>query len=194
MIVLRVLGIMILSLAVPALVFAAGAHDGLNCVGCHGIHNAKGDIIFAVEPNSKSINPRTNSPFTGVTALCLGCHETIDKGGMGIAAVSSKHSHPYGVKPNPKVATVPSVFLRGGILHCVGCHDPHPSNLNYKYLRVDTSKGAKMGDFCGMCHGSKADPGALKRMKIFDSMDERKTSSAPPASKPASKPVRVKKK
>ncbi len=174
MLAFRVLGIMILSLAVPALVFAAGAHDGLNCVGCHGIHNAKGEIIFAVEANNKSINPRTNKPFTGTTALCLGCHETIDKGGMGIAAVSAKHSHPYGVKANPKVATVPSVFLRDGKLECVGCHDPHPSNLNYKYLRVDTAKGAKMGDFCGMCHGSKADPQALKRMKIFNSMDERK--------------------
>ena len=63
MVALRVVGIVVLSLAVPALVFAAGAHDGLNCVGCHGIHNAKGDIIFAVEPNKKSINPRTKKPF-----------------------------------------------------------------------------------------------------------------------------------
>ncbi len=30
MVALRVVGIVILSLAVPALVFAAGAHDGLN--------------------------------------------------------------------------------------------------------------------------------------------------------------------
>lgn len=181
MIALRVVGIVIVSLAVPALVFAAGAHDGLNCVGCHGIHNAKGDIIFAVEPNTKSINPKTKKPFTGTTALCLGCHETIDKGGMGIAAVSSKHSHPYGVTPNPKVATVPGVFLRDGHLECVGCHDPHPSNVNYKYLRVDTAKGAKMGDFCSMCHASKADRDAVKRMKIFNSMDERQVSEAAPA-------------
>ncbi|UCE79300.1 MAG: hypothetical protein JSV13_01310 [Nitrospiraceae bacterium] len=187
MVALRVVGIVILSLAVPALVFAAGAHDGLGCVGCHGIHNAKGDIIFAVEPNKKSINPRTNKPFTGITALCLGCHETIDKGGMGIAAVSSKHSHPYGVTPNPKVATVPGVFLRNGNLECVGCHDPHPSNQNYKYLRVDTAKGAKIGDFCGMCHASKADPAALKKMKIFNSMDERKASAPAPAPAPKKK-------
>jgi predicted CXXCH cytochrome family protein len=173
MVALRVVGIVILSLAVPALVFAAGAHDGLGCVGCHGIHNAKGDIIFA--------------PFTGITALCLGCHETIDKGGMGIAAVSSKHSHPYGVTPNPKVATVPGVFLRGGNLECVGCHDPHPSNQNYKYLRVDTAKGAKIGDFCGMCHASKADPAAVKQMKIFNSMDERKAPAAAPAPAPMKK-------
>ncbi len=189
--VLRVLGVFILTLAVPALVYAAGAHDGLNCVGCHGIHNAKGDIIFAVEPNKKAVNPKTNQPFTGITALCLGCHETIDRGGMGIAAVSAKHSHPYGVKANPKVAAVPDVFLRNGNLDCVGCHDPHPSNPNYKYLRVDTAKGAKMGDFCAMCHASKASAGAVKSMKIFDSMDERKASPAPaPAAAPAPAPAK----
>jgi len=184
---LKVLGAAIVVLAVPALVFAAGAHEGLNCVGCHGIYDAKGEIIFAVEPNKKSINPKTKQPFTGVTALCLGCHETIEKGGMGIAAVSANHSHPYGVKPNPKVANVPSVFLRDGALECVGCHDPHPSNPNYKYLRVDTSGGSKMGGFCAMCHGSKADAGAVKNMQIFDSMNESKSAPAPAPAAPAKK-------
>jgi predicted CXXCH cytochrome family protein len=181
MVSLRVLGVGILVLVVPVFAFAAGAHDGLNCVGCHGIHTAKGDIIFAVEPNKKALNPRTKQPFTGTTALCLGCHETIERGGMGIAAVSATHSHPFGVSPNPKVASVPDTFLRDSKLECVGCHDPHPSNVNFKYLRVDTAKGAKMGDFCAMCHGSKADPAALKSMKIFNSMDERKAGAAAPA-------------
>lgn len=195
MAIFRFLGVMILALAVPALVYAAGAHDGLNCVGCHGIHNAKGEIIFAVEPNKKSVNPKTKQAFTGTTALCLGCHETIERGGMGIAAVSANHSHPYGVAPNAKVATVPDVFLRDGKLECVGCHDPHPSCPNYKYLRVDTAKGAKMGDFCGMCHASKADPNAVKGMKIFNSMDERRTPvSAPePMAAPAPAPAPKKK-
>jgi predicted CXXCH cytochrome family protein len=168
-----------------------GAHDGLNCVGCHGIHSAKGEIIFAVEPNKKALNPKTNQPFTGVIALCLGCHETIERGGMGIAAVSAKHSHPFGVSPNPKKATVGAEFLRDGKLECVGCHDPHPSNPNYKYLRVDTSKGATMGNFCAMCHGSKADAAAVKSMKIFDSMDERHPA---PAAAPAPAPAAPKKK
>jgi len=188
--ILRVLGGVILALVVPAFAFAAGAHDGLNCTGCHGIHTAKGEIIFAVEPNKKAINPRTKQPFTGTTALCLGCHETIEKGGMGIAAVSASHSHPFNVTPNAKVATVPDIFLRDGKLECVGCHDPHPSNLNSKYLRVDTAKGAKMGDFCAMCHSSKADPSAMKSMKIFNSMDERKTTSAPAAAPAAPAPAK----
>ncbi len=174
MVISRFFGILILLLAVPAITFAAGGHDGLNCTGCHGIHNAKGELIFAVEPNKKAISPWTKQTFSGTTALCLGCHENIEKGGLGILAVSASHSHPYGITPKPKVATVPAVFLRDGKLECVGCHDPHPSLPYYKYLRVDTAKGAKMQDFCAMCHPSKADPKVLKDMKIFDSMDERK--------------------
>jgi len=173
---MRFLSVVILLVALPAIAFAAGGHDGLNCTGCHGIHNAKGEIIFAVEPNKKAINPWTKKPFRGTTALCLGCHEIIEKGGLGILTVSASHSHPYGVVPKPKVANVPSAFLRNGKLECVGCHDPHPSNQNYEYLRVDTAKGAKMGDFCAMCHPRKADVKALKEMKMFDSMDERKSA------------------
>ena len=176
--------LMIITLFVPASVFAAGSHDGLNCVGCHGIHTAKAAVIFAVEPNTKSLSPRTKQPFTGVTALCLGCHETVERGGMGIAPVSAVHSHPFGVIADPKVANVPDVFLRDGKLECVGCHDPHPSNPYYKYLRVDTAKGAKLQEFCSLCHASKADPSGVKGMKVFNSMDERLITE--PASKPAS--------
>jgi predicted CXXCH cytochrome family protein len=175
-----VLLLLMMILVVPAVSYAAGAHDGLNCTGCHGIHDAKGEVIFAVEPNTKSINPRTQQPYTGVTALCLGCHETMESGGMGILPVSTAMSHPFGVKPNPKVATVPGVFLRDGNLECVGCHDPHPSNTNYKYLRVDTNGGGNMQVFCAMCHGSKSETKPTPA-GIFDSMDERKAAAPAPA-------------
>jgi predicted CXXCH cytochrome family protein len=175
MIGLRLLGVLVLFFALPAIAAAAGKHEGLGCTGCHGIHNAKGEIIVAVAPNMKAINPKTKKPYTLLTAICLGCHETIEKGGLGILAVSAHVSHPYGVvSPNTKVAIVPAAFLREGSFECIGCHDPHPSNSNYKYLRVDTAKGAKMQDFCAMCHPMKADPKEVKEMKIFDSMDERK--------------------
>ena len=163
-----------LFLALPAVSQAYGPHETLSCTGCHGIHTAKGELIFAVEPNTKVINARTGKPFTGASALCLGCHETPENGGMGIRPVSTQHSHPISVVPNPKVASVPEEALRNGVLECVGCHDPHPSNPNYRYLRVDTNGGANMQNFCAMCHKSKVDPKAVKDMKIFSSMDERK--------------------
>jgi predicted CXXCH cytochrome family protein len=173
---LRFFAVCVFVLSMVSLSWAAGAHDGLLCTGCHGIHTAKGEIIFAVEPNKKAINPRTKQPNSGTTALCLGCHENPDKGGMGIMPVSGHMSHPFGISPNTKVAVVPAAFLRDGKLECVGCHDPHPSNPYYKYLRVDTSKGSKMSDFCAMCHASKADPNVVKGLKIFDSMDEKNYS------------------
>lgn len=170
---MRVLSIVFMILLIPVIVHGAGKHELLNCTGCHGIHTAKGEIIFAVEPNKKALNPKTKAPYAGVTALCLGCHETPDRGGAGIAPVSGAMSHPFSVTPNPKVATVPQGLLRDGKLECVGCHDPHPSNPNYKYLRVDTKGGREMEVFCAACHPSKAEK-APKEVKIFDSMDERK--------------------
>ncbi|MDA8085827.1 MAG: hypothetical protein M0Z75_03930 [Nitrospiraceae bacterium] len=170
----RVLIVSFLLLVLPAYAFAFGPHDDLSCTGCHSIHKAKGQLIFAVKPNSKLINPRTKRPYSGVTALCLGCHQTPNNGGMGIDPISPEHSHPFDVVPNPKVAKVPAWDLRDGKLECVSCHDPHPSNPNYKYLRVDTAGGAKMQNFCAMCHPAKADPSSLKNIKVFSSMDENK--------------------
>jgi predicted CXXCH cytochrome family protein len=167
-------GVHVFLFTLPGLASAIGPHDSLNCTGCHGIHTAKGAIIFAVAPNQTALNPRTKQPFTGVTALCLACHETPDNGGMGILPISASHSHPFDVVPDPKKATVPDMALRDGKLECVSCHDPHPSNPNYKYLRVDTANGTKMPVFCAMCHRSKVDPGTPTDIKIFSSMDERK--------------------
>jgi predicted CXXCH cytochrome family protein len=156
----------VLLLLLPAVVFAAGGHEPLSCTGCHGIHTAKGDIIFVVAPNNKELDA-SGKPYSGVTALCLGCHSV--NGGMGILPVAGKHSHPYGIKPNPKVAKVPSNVLRNGKLGCVGCHDPHPSNPNKRYLRV----GGDMANFCSLCHSSKSGK-KIDSSKMFDSMDERK--------------------
>jgi predicted CXXCH cytochrome family protein len=83
-------------------------------------------------------------------------------------------SHPYGLASvDPKIAKVPPELLReGGRFECLGCHDPHPSNPNYKYLRVDTAKGSKMDAFCAVCHPVKADGGTAASATMFTSMDE----------------------
>ncbi len=166
-----------LTLAAPAAAYAAGGHDGVGCVGCHAIHTAKGEIIFAVAPNKSAVNPKTKTPYTGTTALCLGCHEESAKGGQGYAPVHANMSHPYGLATvNAKVAKVPGELLRdGGRFECLGCHDPHPSNPYYKYLRVDTgAKGGNMDGFCALCHPIKADNAvaAAAKTNLFTSMDE----------------------
>ncbi|HEY3346564.1 MAG TPA: cytochrome c3 family protein [Nitrospirota bacterium] len=152
--------------------FAAGGHEGMQCTGCHNIHDAKGQLIFEVAPNTKAMPQGSVMPSKSISALCLGCHADADKGGMGIAPVSQHTSHPWGSVPNKKRANVPDILLRNGALDCVSCHDPHPSNTNYRYLRVDTAGGKKMANFCAACHASKADKSASGGIKFFSSMDE----------------------
>jgi predicted CXXCH cytochrome family protein len=78
---------------------------------------------------------------------------------------------------NPRLAKVPPELLRDGHFECVGCHDPHPSNPNFRYLRVSaTGKAPSMSEFCSVCHPGKADPNR-KAAPLFDSMDE--TASRP---------------
>jgi predicted CXXCH cytochrome family protein len=194
MFVLRML-VVVACLMVPLSAFAAGGHDGLVCSGCHGIHNAKDVIIFAVPANKVDLNPRTKQPYATITALCLGCHQNPEKGGMGIKPITAHISHPYGLNSvNPKVARVPEELLRDGRFECIGCHDPHPSNTNYRYLRTDVGKGDKMEAFCAVCHPMKADPNAVKKVRFFDSMDERafKASGSAEQSAPAPAPKQKK--
>jgi len=166
-------------LALPTGAMAAGAHEDLACVGCHGIHTAKaGEVIFAVAPNSLDVNPRTQKIYSGVTALCLGCHQSSDKGGDDILPIAGHMSHPFNITEiNPKVAAVPTSLLREGSFECVSCHDPHPSNPNYRYLRVDTEGGSSMSRFCSVCHSAKADPKNVNKEPLFSSMDQRKAGN-----------------
>jgi predicted CXXCH cytochrome family protein len=195
--------LLVLALAAPLSAFAAGGHDSVGCVGCHSIHTAKGDIIFAVAPNKSGVNPKTKQAFSGTTALCLGCHEESGKGGQGYAPIHANMSHPYGLaNVDPKIAKVPGELLRdGGRFECLGCHDPHPSNPNFKYLRVDTgAKGQSMDGFCAVCHPIKADASTIAtRAALFTSMDETgnrvlKAAPAAGAAKPAAPAAPAKKK
>lgn len=165
-------------LIMPIGAFAAGAHEDLGCVGCHGIHTAKdGTAIFGIAANTKDINPRTQKPYSGVTALCLGCHQDSDNGGDDIMPISGHMSHPFNITEiNPKIAAVPEPLLRKGSFECVSCHDPHPSNPNYRYLRSSTSDGADMAKFCSVCHSAKADPANVNKDSFFDSMDQTKVT------------------
>ena len=154
--------------------FAAGAHDGMQCTGCHNIHYSKGPILFQVAPNLKAMPQGSETTANTRAQLCLGCHSDADKGGMGILPISAHTTHPFGRRVNPKVAKVPAALLRDGIMDCVSCHDPHPSNPNYKYLRVDTKGGQEMAKFCDMCHPAKVDKSVNRdTLKVFNSMDER---------------------
>ncbi|BDG05230.1 cytochrome c3 family protein [Anaeromyxobacter oryzae] len=189
------LALLVLSLA-PAAARAYGGHDSVGCAGCHSLHTVKGPSDFAVPPNPKLLDPRTNQPYMGSTAFCLFCHADANKGGQGYLTVSQHTSHSFGLASvNRKVARVPSELLgEGGRFECLSCHDAHPSNPNYRYMRVDVGpKGEEMENLCIMCHPAKAEGGGGRKVVMFDSMDETQSSSrparaVPPKSDPGATP------
>lgn len=169
---------LLLVLAVPAFSRAAGGHQPLGCVGCHAMHASRGDLLAAVAPNLKLPERRTGKPHGPLTALCLGCHADPADGGKGIASISNHMLHPFSLAaPNARVAKVPDALLRDGRFECVSCHDPHPSNPNYRYLRVPSRSRADLTQVCSLCHVRKADPNFVPP-RLFSSMDERAPAAA----------------
>jgi predicted CXXCH cytochrome family protein len=138
---------LLIALLLPPAALAAGKHDAVGCKGCH----------LVAKPNRTYANPATGQPYTGATALCFACHQEPANGGRGNAPISQHVSHPFDLSTvNPRVARVPADLLRDGRFTCMSCHDPHPSNPNYRYLRADVgARGEKIDRFCGFCHLAK---------------------------------------
>lgn len=158
-----------------ATVFGAGAHDFVGCTGCHNIHYAVAEKAFGVD-NDQTANPR-DGQLDGVSGLCLGCHQTPENGGQGFMPIFLTTTHPVGVQPNKAIANLSDKLLVNGVLECTSCHEPHPSNPNYKYLRVDTEDGGSVDKFCALCHPAKVDLmgnyGATQGdLQVFSAMNE----------------------
>ncbi|MGB8932111.1 MAG: cytochrome c3 family protein [Anaeromyxobacteraceae bacterium] len=172
-----------LVVAAPVAARGLGGHDKIGCTGCHSMHAAKGEELYAVAPNQKMLNPKTQRPHSPVTQFCLACHAPTEEGGKGLGSVANHLGHPFSAEAvNPRLAKVPAELLRDGQFECVACHDPHPSNPNYRYLRVASGKQAPaMTVFCVVCHPGKAGP-AKAPPSLFSSMDE---TAARAGAKPA---------
>lgn len=172
----------VLLLSIFSIAQAGGPHEAITCIGCHSPHYAVDGKIFAVK-NTKVTNPRTGESIDDLVASkCLGCHQVIEQGGAGIRPVHLHTTHPLGIKPNPKIADVPDNMLNKGRLDCISCHEPHPSNNNFMYLRVNVgAEGTEMQNFCGACHSSKANLASMgvksgSQIKVFSAMDQQKGS------------------
>lgn len=128
--------LIVVALLAPSPARPAGGHGAVGCTACHGLKKVEGTSSF-----------------------CLACHATKEKGGRDIKPIDGHVSHPFGLATvNPRRAKVPPELLRqDGRFDCLSCHDPHPSNASYAYLRVDTgAKGKDMEAFCAVCHPAKS--------------------------------------
>ncbi len=142
----------IIGLLIPTLALA-GPHD--DCTLCHGVHSGQGPVILTETPNTTTINPRTGKPLKRIGQLCLACHAA-EPDGAGYRPVDLNHTHPVGFTPDPTKVTLPAEAkgFRGEEedLTCTGCHDQHPSNPNYMYLRWPSEGGDNLSIFCAKCH------------------------------------------
>ncbi len=166
-------------------IFANGPHDSITCLGCHSAHFAMGNKAFAVK-NTAAINPRTGKKINGLVAnRCLGCHQLEKYGGAGIRPIHLHITHPIGMIPNPKIADVPESLLNNGKLDCISCHEAHPSNDYFMYLRVDTQRGKNIEHFCVVCHSVKGDLKAMgfkdaNSIQVFSAMNQSNGASSAP--------------
>ncbi len=139
-------------LLMSSLVYA-GPHD--DCTLCHGVHSGQGPVILTEAPNYTTINPKTGKPMKRIGALCLACHAE-EPDGAGYRPVDLNHTHPVGFRPDPTKVVLPAES-RGfpgeeEDLTCNGCHNQHPSNTNYMYLRWPSDDGGDLSKFCVHCH------------------------------------------
>ncbi len=135
-----------------AVVFA-GPHD--DCTLCHGIHTGQGPVILTEPPNTTTINPRTGKPMKRIGSLCLACHAP-EPDGAGYRPVDLNHTHPVGFTPDPNKVKLPTESKgfpgEEEDVVCTSCHDQHPSNTNYMYLRWPSDSGEDLPMFCAKCH------------------------------------------
>jgi len=142
-------------LAWPANTKAGKGHE--ECSLCHGVHTSKGLRIFPKEFNTKTINPNTSEHLGKIDSLCMACHAS-KPNGEGIRALDLTRKHYFGGKLYVMKLPDAAKDFKGGEdrFTCLACHDPHPSNKNYCYLR--TKKGLKISKskdikkFCLWCH------------------------------------------
>ncbi|MGA1868211.1 MAG: hypothetical protein ACMUJM_06655 [bacterium] len=135
---------------------AGNGHE--ECSPCHSVHNAQGSLLFPRQLNTQTINPYTGESLGKRDALCMSCHAPKPEG-EGIRALDLTRKHYFG--GNPKIVKLPPEAVRGRnerghVFTCLSCHDPHPANKNYCYLRTDKdlkiSEKAGVKNFCLWCH------------------------------------------
>lgn len=84
---------------------------------------------------------------------------------VGFRVINLHKTHPVGIVPRTVKLPAEARGFKGqeNQLTCMGCHNHHPSNPNYKYLRWPADKGQNLNKFCAHCHPDKMKPEGVKR-------------------------------
>ena len=145
----------VLLVLVPVCVFAGEGHE--ECALCHGAHTAVGPGLLTTKVDTTTVNPATEKPLGRVDAMCMACHAD-EPNGLGYRPVAMENTHPSGITPVKVKLPADAKGFKGeeDKLTCMGCHDPHPSNPNYMYLRGPTVSAGNTQAFCVWCHPEQA--------------------------------------
>jgi predicted CXXCH cytochrome family protein len=127
------------------------------CLNCHGDEEYKAQLKelgaeIALLEDEPEANPEgTTTPLDEMMLA------PVD---VGFRIIDLHESHPVGIAPKkvvlPKEAS--GFKWQENQLTCISCHDHHPSNTNYKYLRWPTDNGNDMNSFCAHCHSQMIEP------------------------------------
>jgi hypothetical protein len=121
-----------------------------NCDMCH-IDVKQKNYQLVIRPDYSVINQFTGKAYGKDDALCMSCHRNFE----------AKTIHPVGIVPQSMVLPQEARGFAGqeNEITCRSCHDPHPQNKNYKYLRWPADRGVNISKFCVVkCHSQFAKP------------------------------------
>jgi len=88
---------------------------------------------------------------------------------VGTKVINLHQTHPVGIIPNPQKVILPrdarGFYGEEEEITCLSCHNHHPSNTNYKYLRWPCNDGKDMAIFCRKCHPKQSKRRKRKKRK-----------------------------
>ncbi len=137
------------------------------CLNCHGDEEFKAQLKESGEGISflDDMDSKPEGTANPLDEMMLG---PVD---VGFMIIDLHETHPVGMTPKKVVLPTESKGYKWQEeqLTCLGCHDHHPSNPNYKYLRWPTDKGEDMNGFCAHCHKNKLVPEVVEQRRRHDS-------------------------
>ena len=117
------------------------------CSLCHEMEANKAKKI-KIKPDTESINPFTGEKYGPVDGICVRCHPTF----------THNEGHPMGIRPEK--VKIPKGWMgykgQEKELTCLACHNPHPDQTKYKFLRELVADKDGIQKLCNRCHIKEA--------------------------------------
>jgi hypothetical protein len=148
-------GAFALGCLIPSVAWSGGHTE---CKMCH-LDAKQKNFQLIVKPDYDTINPFTGKSYGQDDAICIACHQQF----------KAKTIHPVGIVPQKTVLPPEAKGFKGqeNEITCRSCHDPHPENKNYMYLRWSADKGIDISKFCVVkCHSKFAKPEPMLRTSL----------------------------